>query len=158
MPELPDVEVYVACLRPRIVGERCDALRIASPFVLRTVTPGADELAGRSIRSVRRLGKRIVLGFEDELFAVVHLMIAGRLRWRSAGAPVHRKIGLAAFDFPNGTLLLTEAGSTKRASLHVVQGATGLRAYERGGVEVLEATSRPSTQHCGARTTRSNEP
>ena len=142
MPELPDVQLYVECLRPRVVGQRFEALRIASPFVLRSVTPSTDDLAGRPVNAVRRLGKRIILAFEDELFVVIHLMIAGRLRWRNAGARPPGKIGLAAFDFPNGTLLLTEAGSTKRASVHVEQGELALSAHDRGGLEVLDADFR----------------
>ncbi len=139
MPELPDVEVYVECLRSRIIGRRCQALRITNPFVLRSVTTTSDDLAGRSVNAVRRLGKRIVLVFEGELYVVIHLMIAGRLRWRNTGTRPPAKIGLAAFDFPNGTLVLSETGSTKRASIHIEHGEMALRAHDRGGLEVLES-------------------
>ena len=137
MPELPDVEVYVACLAPRIVGRRMERIRLLRPFVLRSVTPPPGSANGRTVRSVKRLGKRIVIGLSDELFLVLHLTIAGRLRWRDRGTGIPRKLGLAAFDFSSGTLLLTEAGSTRRAALHLVAGAAGLRAHDRGGLEVL---------------------
>ncbi len=139
MPELPDVELYVACLRPRIVGRSLDAVRLASPFLLRTVDPPLDAAVGRTVVGVRRLGKRIVVGFEEELFLVFHLMIAGRLRWRASRARVPGKVGLAAFDFATGTLILTEASSRKRASLHVVRGEAALAEHDPGGIEVLES-------------------
>jgi formamidopyrimidine-DNA glycosylase len=139
MPELPDVELYVACLRPRIVGRSLDAVRLASPFLLRTVDPPLDAAVGRTVVGVRRLGKRIVVGFEEELFLVFHLMIAGRLRWRAPRARVPGKVGLAAFDFATGTLILTEASSRKRASLHVVRGEAALAEHDPGGIEVLES-------------------
>ena len=139
MPELPDVEVYVACLAPRIAGQRIERIRLLRPFVLRSVTPPLDAANGRTVRSVERLGKRIVIGLSGDLFLVLHLMIAGRLRWRARGAAVPKKLGLAAFDFSSGTLLLTEAGSIKRAAFHLVSGRTGVRAHARGGLEVLAA-------------------
>jgi formamidopyrimidine-DNA glycosylase len=139
MPELPDVELYVACLTPRVVGRSLDAVRLASPFLLRTVEPPLDAAVGRTVVAVRRLGKRIVVAYEDELFLVFHLMIAGRLRWRAPRARVPGKVGLAAFDFATGTLILTEASSRKRASLHVVRGEAALAEHDPGGIEVLES-------------------
>lgn len=140
MPELPDIEVYLRALRSRIVGQPLERLRIASPFLLRSVSPKPAELVGRSVVAVSRLGKRLVFEFEGELFAVLHLMIAGRLHWKARGAKVPGKLGLAAYDFPTGTLLLTEAGSKKRASLHLVAGRAGLEAHDPGGLEVLTAS------------------
>ncbi len=140
MPELPDIALYLHALAPRVVGRRLERVRVASPFVLRTADPPVADLAGREVREVRRLGKRIVLGFEGDYFAVLHLMIAGRLHWKAADAAVPRRRGLAAFDFPNGVLLLTEAGTKHRASLHVVRGATALAAHDPGGLDVLGAT------------------
>ena len=139
MPELPDVVVYLEALERRILGRRLEGVRLASPFVLRSVDPPVSALAGRRVLSLRRMGKRLVLGLEDDLFIVIHLMIAGRLRWAAAGAKAPGKIGLAAFDFEDGTLLLTEAGSKRRASLHLVAGESGLAAFERGGLEPLDA-------------------
>jgi formamidopyrimidine-DNA glycosylase len=139
MPELPDVELYRECLTARIVGHTLERLQLASPFLLRTVEPPLDRALGRTVVAVRRLGKRVVIALEGELFLVFHLMIAGRLRWRPRGAPVPRKVGLAAFEFSSGTLLVTEASSRKRASLHVVAGEDGLRALDPGGIEVLES-------------------
>lgn len=140
MPELPDIALYVHALAPRVVGARLEGLRIASPFLLRTAAPPVTDLAGRTIREVRRLGKRIVFGFQDDYFAVLHLMIAGRLHWKPAAAPLKGRSSLAAFDFAHGTLLLTEAGSKHRASLHVVRGAAALADFDRGGLDVLGAT------------------
>ncbi len=137
MPELPDVEVYVECLAARLVGERIERVRLLRPFVLRSVAPPLDAVEGRTVRTVERLGKRVVIGLSGELFLVLHLMIAGRLRWRDRGTRIPQKLGLAAFDFSSGTLLLTEAGSIKRAALHVVAGRAGLREHDRGGLEVL---------------------
>ena len=139
MPELPDVEVYVAGLEDRITGHELTRARLLRPFVLRSVTPPLDAAHGRRVQAVRRLGKRIVIALAGELFLVVHLMIAGRLRWRGRGTAIPKKLGLAAFDFTTGTLLLTEAGSIKRASLHVVGGEAGLTAHDRGGIDVLAA-------------------
>jgi formamidopyrimidine-DNA glycosylase len=140
LPELPDVVVYIEALERRILGRTLVAVRLPSPFVLRTVEPPIAALYGRRLTQLRRMGKRIVLGFEDELFLVIHLMIAGRLRWGPPGAKAPGKIGLAAFDFDGGTLLLTEAGSKRRASLHVVAGAAALADFQRGGLEPLEAS------------------
>ena len=139
MPELPDVVVYLEALERRVLGRRLEGVRLASPFVLRSVDPPVSALAGRHVLSLRRMGKRLVLGLEDDLFIVIHLMIAGRLRWAAAGAKAPGKIGLAAFDFEAGSLLLTEAGSKRRASLHLVAGESGLAAFERGGLEPLDA-------------------
>jgi formamidopyrimidine-DNA glycosylase len=140
LPELPDVVVYVEALERRILGRALVAVRLLSPFVLRSVEPPIAALYGRRVIQLRRMGKRIVLGFEDELFLVIHLMIAGRLRWGAPGAKLPGRIGLAGFDFDGGTLLLTEAGSKRRASLHVVAGNRALADFERGGLEPLEAS------------------
>jgi formamidopyrimidine-DNA glycosylase len=139
MPELPDVTVYVEALSQRIVGEPLQAIRLASPFVLRSVEPPIGQASGRRVREVRRLGKQVVLALEGGLFLVLHLMVSGRLHWKAPGAKVAGKLALAAFDFPSGTLTFTEASSKKRASLHLVQGEEALRAFDRGGLEVLEA-------------------
>ena len=140
MPELPDIALYLHALTPRIVGAPLEHLRIASPFVLRSTDPTPAEIEGRSVRALRRLGKRIVLELDGERYAVVHLMIAGRLRWRARGAAIPGRSGLAAFDFPGGTLLFTEAGVKHRASLHLVRGAQALAAHDPGGTDVLAAT------------------
>ncbi len=143
MPELPDIVVYLEALRPRIVGERLEHIRIKSPFLLRSADPPLSAVEGRTVQDVRRLGKRIVWDLGDEYFAVIHLMIAGRLKWRPAGAPkgarIPGKLGLAAFEFPTGTLLLTEASKKQRASLHLVSGAAALAAHDPGGLDVLAA-------------------
>jgi formamidopyrimidine-DNA glycosylase len=139
MPELPDVTVYVEALERRIPGERLEDVRLASPFLLRSVEPPLGAVRGRTVSGVRRLGKRIVIGLDAELFLVLHLMIAGRLHWRARGARPPGKVGLAAFDFASGTLVLTEAGSKRRASLHVVCGEEALRDLDPGGLEVLGA-------------------
>ncbi len=137
MPELPDVELYLAALRPRTAGRTLTRVRLASPFLVRTVDPPIAGLEGRTVESLRRIGKRLVFAFDDDLFAVLHLMIAGRLRWREPGAAIPGKVGLAAFDFPEGTLLITEAGSRKQASLHVVRGGAALAAMDPGGADVF---------------------
>ena len=139
MPELPDIVVYIEALEKRILGETLARVRIASPFLLRTATPPIDAADGKKVVTLRRLGKRICVGLEDDLWLVLHLMIAGRLHWKKAGAKLSPPRGLAAFDFANGTLLWTEAGSQKRASLHVVQGETALQTLDPGGLEVLDA-------------------
>jgi formamidopyrimidine-DNA glycosylase len=139
MPELPDIVVYLERLEPRILGRPLERVRLKSPFLLRTVTPPLRELEGKKVTGLRRLGKRIVIGFEEDLLLVIHLMIAGRLRFREAGAAIPGKLGLAAFDFPSGTLLLTEAATKKRASLHVLRGEEALAALDPGGLEVLDA-------------------
>ena len=138
MPELPDVTVYVEALQERIVGQTLTRIRLGSPFLLRTVEPAPSDLAGKKAIGVRRMGKRIVIALQDENFIVIHLMIAGRFKWLPSGAKIPGKIGLAAFDFTNGTLLLTEAGSKRRASLHLVRGEEAVRALDPGGAEVLE--------------------
>jgi formamidopyrimidine-DNA glycosylase len=137
MPELPDLTVYVEALRARVAGARLDAVRLGSPFLLRTVDPPLDRVFGRRAEAVSLLGKRIVVSLEGEVHVVVHLMVAGRLHWRPRGAKLEGRRGLAAFDFEAGTLTLTEAGSKRRASLHVVSGADGLRALDRGGIDVM---------------------
>ncbi len=139
MPELPDVVVYIEALQERIVGRPLRSTRLGSPFVLRSVDPPIQAAEGRTVAGLRRIGKRIVLELDGDLYLVIHLMIAGRLRFKGPGAPIPRRLGLAAFDFAEGTLLLTEAGSKKRASLHLVRGASGLAPFERGGLEVLDA-------------------
>ncbi len=140
MPELPSIIVYLEALEPRIVERPLEKIRLASPFLLRSVEPPLREAEGKRVVELRRLGKRIVIGLEQELFLVLHLMIAGRLHWKAPGAKIHGKIGLAAFDFPEGSLLLTEAGTKKRASLHLVRGEAALAAHDPGGLEVLEAS------------------
>jgi formamidopyrimidine-DNA glycosylase len=139
MPELPDIVVYLECLKPRIQGRRLDRVRIANPFLLRTVEPPLKEVEGRTVVNLRRLGKRIVIALAPDLFLVLHLMIAGRLHWKKPGAKPPGKVGLAAFDFPSGTLILTEAGSKRRASLHLVRGEIELARHNPGGLEVLDA-------------------
>src|SRR5256886_13948347 len=139
MPELPDIVVYLEALQSRVVGERLERLRIASPFLLRSVDPRPDELAGRVLGRVTRLGKRVVFGFDDEYFVILHLMIAGRLRWKPPGAVIPGRLGLAAFDFPAGTLLLTEAGSKHRASLYLAPGAAGVAAADPVGLDGVGA-------------------
>jgi formamidopyrimidine-DNA glycosylase len=143
MPELPDVELYVDHLARRVRGLPLDAVRLPSPSLLRTVDPPPGSAVGRNVTGVERMGKRVVLGFDGELYFVIHLMIAGRLRWKKRGAAVPRRLGHAAFDFPNGTLLLTEAGTKKRASLHVVSGSDALRALDPGGLEVIDGEFAP---------------
>ncbi len=138
MPELPDIVVYIEALEKRILGQTLQTVRLASPFLLRSVNPPLRDVEGKQVRELRRVGKRIAIGLEGELWLVLHLMIAGRLHWRARGVKVSRPRGLAAFDFPNGSLLLTEAGSRKRASLHVVSGEAGLEALNPGGLEVLD--------------------
>ena len=140
MPELPDISLYLHALEPRIGGARLERIRITSPFLLRSIEPPASALEGRGVTSLGRLGKRIVIGLEGELFIVLHLMIAGRLRWSASGARVPGRLGLAALDFSSGTLLVTEAGSTHRASMHFVDGAAALAAHDPGGLDTLTAT------------------
>ena len=140
MPELPDVVVYIERLTPLVLGQPLVQVHLGSPFVLRTVDPPVSEVEGRTVTGIRRLGKRIVLALEGELFVVIHLMIAGRLRWRAPGKTLRGKMVLAEFAFPDGTLYLTEAGSKRRASIHVVRGEAALAGFERGGLEVLSAS------------------
>ncbi|MDQ3811193.1 MAG: formamidopyrimidine-DNA glycosylase [Chloroflexota bacterium] len=139
MPELPDLTVYLDFLAANIVGQPLQRVRLASPFVLRTADPPLSAVAGQRVLSVRRLGKRLIFELEGDLYLLIHLMIAGRFRWREAGAPITARIGLAAFDFPSATLLLTEASPKKRASIHLVRGASVLAEFDRGGLEVFEA-------------------
>jgi formamidopyrimidine-DNA glycosylase len=138
VPELPDIVVYVDALKKRLLGERLLRVRVASPFLLRTAKPPLADAEGKTVVQIRRLGKRICIGLENDLWLVLHLMIAGRLHWRKRDAKLSPPRGLAAFDFSEGTLLWTEAGSQKRASLHVVAGEEGLSALDPGGIEVLE--------------------
>jgi len=140
MPELPDVLLYIESLKPRILNQPLEKVRLGSPFVVRSVTPPISAINGKSVRALSRLGKQIIWEFEGELFLVIHLMIAGRFQWKPRDAKIPGKLGLAAFDFPTGTLLLTEAGSKKRASLHLVQGRSALAAFDRGALEVLDSS------------------
>lgn len=138
MPELPDVVIYIERLQARVGGQVLDKVRLASPFVLRSVDPPIREAEGKKVIGFRRLGKRIVMGLEADLFLVFHLMIAGRFHWKERSAKLPGKLALAAFDFSVGTLVLTEASSKKRASLHLVRGEQSLQQFNRGGLEVLE--------------------
>jgi len=140
MPELPDITVYLEALEPRIVGQTLERTRIVNPFLLRTFDPPIEALNGRKALSLRRLGKRIAIQFEGDDWLVLHLMIAGRLHWKPAGAKLTGKIGLAAFDFANGSLQLTEAGSKRRASLHVIAGEANLQQHDPGGIDIMSAT------------------
>jgi formamidopyrimidine-DNA glycosylase len=139
VPELPDILLYLHALEPRIVGRRVAGVRLATPFLLRSVEPRLSAIEGKTIVGLRRLGKRVVMEAEGELFLVFHLMIAGRFRWKPPGAPIPGKVGLFALDFEHGTLILTEAGSKRQASLHAVQGREALRHHDPGGLEVLDA-------------------
>jgi formamidopyrimidine-DNA glycosylase len=140
VPEYPDIELYLHALRPRVIGQPLSRVRLASPFLVRSFEPRVDECAGRRVIDLQRLGKRIVFELDEGYCLVIHLMIAGRFRWREAGARVPGKVGLAAFDFPNGTLLLTEAGSQRQASLYVVRGPDSLAAHDPGGADVFALT------------------
>ena len=140
MPELPDIRLYLHALEPRVRGARLLELRILRPFLLRSVDPEPGALSGKEVRSLERVGKRIVFGLEDDLFIVVHLMIAGRFRWSTPGAKSPGRIGLAAFDLSTGTLLLTEAGTKRRASLHLVRGRPALDQFRRGGIDIETST------------------
>ena len=139
MPELPDIAAYIAALEPRVMGRPLERVRLASPFLLRTTTPALSDAEGRTVRELRRVGKRIAIGLEGDLWLVLHLMIAGRLHWKPAQAALSGRQNLAAFDFMPGSLTLTEAGTKRRASLHVVAGEPGLLAMDPGGIEVLSA-------------------
>ena len=139
MPELPDIVVYLEALAPRILNQTLERVRVSGPFLLRTATPPLAAVEGKRVRELRRVGKRLALGLEGDLWLVLHLMIAGRLHWSKPGVKLAPKRALAAFDFPHGSLLLTEAGSQRRASLHLVQGEAGLRELDQGGLEVLTA-------------------
>jgi len=152
MPELPEIELYLHVLRERLAGQRLERIRIASPSLLKTFDPPPYRLEGLAVTGLRRLGKRIVFDFEDDFHLVLHLMIAGRLQWKSKGAPIPRKLGHAALDFATGTLLITEAGTKKRAQLHVLAGEQEVEALDRGGLEPLIAT----TEQFGAALRREN--
>lgn len=148
MPELPDITVYLEALESRILGQRLVGVRLANPFLLRSVDPPVSDAEGRRVLQLRRLGKRIAIRLECDVWLVLHLMIAGRLRWRDRGANIPKRRGLAAFDFENGCLILTEAGTKKRASLHVVRGEEGLTSTTPGA-------SSPSRPTCGSSATPS---
>ena len=152
MPELPDIELYLHALQSRIVGQRLDRIRLASPFLVRSFDPPIDHVNGKKVVALRRLGKRLVWQLESDLFLVIHLMIAGRFKWLDRGAKVPGKVGLAAFDFENGSLIFTEAGSQRRASMYLVRGEKALAEHDPGGLEVMTA----SAQQFGAALTREN--
>jgi len=139
MPELPDIAAYIGALESRIAGQPLERIRLASPFLLRTAQPPLASAEGRKVRELRRVGKRIAVGLEDDLWLVLHLMIAGRLHWRPPNAKLAGRQSLAAFDFPNGSLVLTEAGSKRRASLHMVSGEESLHSFDAGGIDVFAA-------------------
>jgi formamidopyrimidine-DNA glycosylase len=139
MPELPDISAYLNALQERIVGQPLQRVRLGSPFLLRTAAPPISEAEGHQVTELRRIGKRVVIGLDNDLWLVLHLMIAGRLHWRTPGAKLAGRNNLAAFDFPNGSLVLTEAGTKRRASLHVVKGEEALRSVDPGGIEVFDS-------------------
>jgi formamidopyrimidine-DNA glycosylase len=139
MPELPDISAYISALEPRVVGQALEHVRVASPFLLRTAQPPLASAEGNTVRELRRVGKRIAFGLDNDLWLAIHLMIAGRLHWKAAGAKLAGRQSLAAFDFPNGSLVLTEAGTKHRASLHVVSGEDGLRSLDAGGIDVFSS-------------------
>jgi formamidopyrimidine-DNA glycosylase len=139
MPELPDISAYLSALRERIIGQPLMRVRLGSPFLLRTATPPIADAEGHQVAELRRIGKRVAIGFNNDLWLVLHLMIAGRLHWRAPGAKLAGRNNLAAFDFPNGSLVLTEAGTKRRASLHVVKGEAALRSLDPGGIEVFDS-------------------
>src|SRR5277367_6825940 len=139
MPELPDIAAYISALEPRILGQPIERVRLASPFLLRTVQPPLASVEGRTVRELRRIGKRIAIGVDGDVWLVLHLMIAGRLHWRPSGAKLAGRQNLAAFDFPNGSLVLTEAGTKRRASLHVLSSEEGLRSVDPGGIEIFSS-------------------
>ncbi|MBV8113146.1 MAG: formamidopyrimidine-DNA glycosylase [Silvibacterium sp.] len=139
MPELPDISAYISALEPRIVGQPLEHIRIASAFLLRTAQPPVESAEGHVVRELRRLGKRIAIGLDNDIWLVLHLMIAGRLHWKPPGVKLAGRNNLAAFDFPNGSLLLTEAGTKRRASLHVFSGEEALRSVDPGGIEVFDS-------------------
>jgi formamidopyrimidine-DNA glycosylase len=140
LPELPDITVYVEALEKRIVGHKLERVRVAKPFLVRSVEPPISDAEGQRVTGIRRVGKRIAIGLENDLWIVIHRMIAGRFRWLAPGAKVPGKLGLAAFDFDSGSLILTEAGTTRRASLYVVRGEAALDEIDRGGLEPLESS------------------
>ncbi len=136
MPELPEIEAYIAALQPRISGHVLERIRVASPSLLRTYEPPVNAVDGRTVDGLERVGKRIVFALEDDLFVVIHLMVAGRFKWEEKGKAIPRRYGQAAFDFDDGTLLLTEAGTKRRASVHIVSGREALSSLDPGGIEV----------------------
>ena len=140
MPELPDISAYVSALESRIVGQPLEHLRVASPFLLRTVEPPLAQVEGHVVKQLRRVGKRIAIGMDNDLWVVLHLMIAGRLHWKKREASLNGRQNLAAFDFPNGSLVLTEAGARRRASLHILKGEEGLHSIDPGGIEIFSST------------------
>jgi len=140
MPELPDISLYIHALTSRVIGCRLERLRLVSPFLLRSVDPPVSAIQGRTVATLERLGKRIVFGFDDDYFLVLHLMISGRLRWKPADAKILGRVGLASMDFDNGALIITEAATRKRASLYAVRGRAALAAHDPGGLEVLESS------------------
>ena len=140
MPELPDISAYISALEPRILNQPLERVRITSPFLLRTADPPLDSVNGRTVRAIRRIGKRIAIGLSDELWLVIHLMIAGRLHWRAAEVKLGGRQNLAAFDFPSGSLVLTEAGSKRRASLHLFRGEEALTTVDPGGIEIFDTS------------------
>jgi formamidopyrimidine-DNA glycosylase len=139
MPELPDIVAYISAIESRIVGQRLERIRLASPFLLRTAQPPITSVEGRTVRELRRIGKRIVIGVENDLWLALHLMIAGRLHWRAPQAKLASRQSLAAFDFPNGSLVLTEAGTKRRASLHILSGEESLRSVDPGGIDIFSS-------------------
>src|SRR5579863_4993430 len=139
MPELPDIVVYIEALEQRVLGRTLERAQIASPFLLRSIDPPVSAVVGQKVRGLRRVGKRIAIGFENDVWLVLHLMIAGRLHWRVRDAKLAGRQTLAAFDFPDGSLMMTEAGSKKRASLHVFSGETNLKRADPGGIEIFES-------------------
>jgi len=142
MPELPDIETYLAALAPRVLGRSITALRVRSPFVLRTVEPPVSSIPGHTVQTLRRLGKRIVFGLDDDLFLVIHLMIAGRLKWKAPGAALPTRIGLLALDFEHASLLLTEVSKKQRAAMHILRGTGALKQLDPGGIDVMTADVR----------------
>src|SRR6202047_1036894 len=139
MPELPDIVAYIDALKPRVIGQPLEHIRLASPFLPPTLKPAIADVEGRTVRELRRIGKRIAIGVEGDLWLVLHLMIAGRLHWRARGAKLGGRQNLAAFDFPNGSLVITEAGAKRRASLHVLAGEEGLRSVDPGGIDIFSS-------------------
>ena len=139
MPELPDITAYITAIESRILNQRLEHIRIATPFLLRTAQPPVSSAEGQAVRELRRVGKRIAIGLENDIWLVLHLMIAGRLHWRPLGAKLGGRNNLAAFDFPHGSLTLTEAGSKRRASLHIVQGTEALQAMDPGGIDIFQS-------------------
>jgi len=141
MPELPDINAYLCALDARIVGQTLERVRLANAFVLRTAQPSITDVQGYAVRELRRIGKRVAIGLHNDLWVVIHLMIAGRLHWRAPGAKLSGRNSLAAFDFSEGSLVLTEAGTRRRASLHVVSGESALRAMDPGGIEIFSSSA-----------------